>query len=144
MCVRVHVCTCVCVVCVCLCAHTCLCACVCVCVSFVVVTFVPPFSSQHEPILDILRYRELQQVLFSEEKLKYLDIMANIFRHHHADLARVLVHLYGSTGCHEIVPLIMEASSKVVKKEGTWVHTHTHTHTRTRTHTHCILSLVYP
>ena len=107
----------------------CVCVCVCVCVVCCCHLFPPP--PQHEPILDIMRYQELQQVLFSDDKLTYLDIMANIFRHHHADLARVLVHLYGSTGCHEVVPLIIEASSKVVKKEGTSLctnNTHTHAH----------------
>ena len=133
VCVCVCACVCVCYLYVCYLVLVCVLLVCCMCYLYVVCCMLvsPPSPLQHEPILDITRYHELQEVLFSAERLTYLDIMANIFRHHHADLARVLVHVYGSNGCHEIVPLIIEASSKVVTKEGICLHPPSNTCTHT-------------
>ena len=84
--------------------------------STVVDLFHSVVDKQHEPILNLEDYTGLDELFRSKDRLKYLEIMARLYRNHHADLARVLVNLFGYYG--EIVPLIKEATEKVISREG--------------------------
>jgi hypothetical protein len=71
---------------------------------------------QHEPILDLDMYRELQRSLIEDNNsLQYLEIMANVFRNHHAELACTLVILLGAYG--KLVPIVLQATEQVIMRE---------------------------
>ena len=94
-----------------------MCVCVCVCVCLWCVTSLMSSCAQREPILELESYRELGRILIEDNNaLKCLEIMANVFRHHHAELACTLVHLLGAYG--KLIPIVLEATEQVIKKEG--------------------------